>query len=239
VPGGAGNSYDVWVPGDLAAPPAAALPDARAAGGWWTPRRLVGLVLWPSPAVMRRIALAGLAASGAIVLTGAAVRLSQSGLGCTPWWSLPRRTGHRADRSHGRAQPRARRGRQLAAAKEPEEKKHGNRTRDDDERQEYPFPVPDMTAEGARADPHQQAGDDDGPQPEQYCVQCLDRHIGRLAAAHDTEGEPKPAAGDREAAKPTVSLGQGFCQSSAAENATKTVVTGRAMPMALNSHTCQ
>jgi cytochrome c oxidase assembly protein subunit 15 len=74
------------VPGDLAASPAAsqtaALPGA---GAWWTPRRLIGLLLWPSPAVMRRIALAGLAASAAIVLTGAAVRLSQSGLGCTTW----------------------------------------------------------------------------------------------------------------------------------------------------------
>jgi cytochrome c oxidase assembly protein subunit 15 len=34
---------------------------------------------------MRRIALAGVAASAAIVLTGAAVRLSQSGLGCPDW----------------------------------------------------------------------------------------------------------------------------------------------------------
>jgi cytochrome c oxidase assembly protein subunit 15 len=72
------------VTGDLATPPAAARP-APGAGGWRTPRRLIGLLLWPSPAVMRRIALAGLAASAAIVLTGAAVRLSQSGLGCTTW----------------------------------------------------------------------------------------------------------------------------------------------------------
>jgi len=34
---------------------------------------------------MRRIALAGVAASAAIILTGAAVRLSQSGLGCPDW----------------------------------------------------------------------------------------------------------------------------------------------------------
>lgn len=34
---------------------------------------------------MRRIALAGLIASAAIIPTGAAVRLSQSGLGCTTW----------------------------------------------------------------------------------------------------------------------------------------------------------
>ena len=39
----------------------------------------------PSPAVMRRIALAGIVASAAIILTGAAVRLSQSGLGCPDW----------------------------------------------------------------------------------------------------------------------------------------------------------
>jgi cytochrome c oxidase assembly protein subunit 15 len=34
---------------------------------------------------MRRLALAGLAASAGIILTGAAVRLSQSGLGCPDW----------------------------------------------------------------------------------------------------------------------------------------------------------
>ena len=34
---------------------------------------------------MRRIALAGVLASLAIIPTGAAVRLSQSGLGCTDW----------------------------------------------------------------------------------------------------------------------------------------------------------
>jgi cytochrome c oxidase assembly protein subunit 15 len=42
-------------------------------------------VLAPTPAAMRRIALAGIAASGAIIVTGAAVRLSQSGLGCPDW----------------------------------------------------------------------------------------------------------------------------------------------------------
>ncbi len=42
-------------------------------------------VLAPSPAAMRRLALAGLAASAGIILTGAAVRLSQSGLGCPDW----------------------------------------------------------------------------------------------------------------------------------------------------------
>lgn len=45
----------------------------------------VGLLLSPSPLAMRRIALAGVIASLAIIPTGAAVRLSQSGLGCTDW----------------------------------------------------------------------------------------------------------------------------------------------------------
>jgi heme a synthase len=40
---------------------------------------------------MRRFALAGVVASAAIILTGAAVRLSQSGLGCTTW---PQCTAH-------------------------------------------------------------------------------------------------------------------------------------------------
>src|SRR5260221_5333451 len=34
---------------------------------------------------MRRIALAGVVASGGIIMTGAGVRLSQSGLGCADW----------------------------------------------------------------------------------------------------------------------------------------------------------
>ena len=51
----------------------------------WSARRVADLLLAPSPAVMRRIALAGVATSALIVLTGAAVRLSQSGLGCPDW----------------------------------------------------------------------------------------------------------------------------------------------------------
>jgi cytochrome c oxidase assembly protein subunit 15 len=43
------------------------------------------VLLVPSPAAFRRIALAGVAASAGIILTGAAVRLSQSGLGCPDW----------------------------------------------------------------------------------------------------------------------------------------------------------
>ncbi len=48
-------------------------------------RILADSVLAPSPASMRRIALAGVMASAGIILTGAAVRLSQSGLGCPDW----------------------------------------------------------------------------------------------------------------------------------------------------------
>jgi cytochrome c oxidase assembly protein subunit 15 len=49
------------------------------------PRTLADAVLAPSPAAMRRIALAGVMASAGIILPGAAVRLSQSGLGCPDW----------------------------------------------------------------------------------------------------------------------------------------------------------
>src|SRR5579875_3760670 len=45
-------------------------------------RRWAGLILAPSPVTMRRLALAGVAATAVIIMTGAAVRLSQSGLGC-------------------------------------------------------------------------------------------------------------------------------------------------------------
>lgn len=42
-------------------------------------------MLAPSRASMRRIALAGVVASAGIIMTGAGVRLSQSGLGCPDW----------------------------------------------------------------------------------------------------------------------------------------------------------
>jgi cytochrome c oxidase assembly protein subunit 15 len=42
-------------------------------------------VLTPSAVSMRRIALAGVVASAGIIMAGAAVRLSQSGLGCPDW----------------------------------------------------------------------------------------------------------------------------------------------------------
>jgi cytochrome c oxidase assembly protein subunit 15 len=48
-------------------------------------RRLADAVWNPTPADMRRIALAGVGASALIILSGAAVRLSQSGLGCPDW----------------------------------------------------------------------------------------------------------------------------------------------------------
>jgi len=48
-------------------------------------RSLAESVLAPSAVSMRRIALAGVAASAGIIMTGAAVRLSQSGLGCPDW----------------------------------------------------------------------------------------------------------------------------------------------------------
>jgi heme a synthase len=49
------------------------------------PRHLADALLSPSPASMRRIALAGVVANAAIVMTGAGVRLSESGLGCPDW----------------------------------------------------------------------------------------------------------------------------------------------------------
>ncbi len=48
-------------------------------------RQWAGVLLRPTPLAMRRIAFAGVVASLAIIPTGAAVRLSQSGLGCTDW----------------------------------------------------------------------------------------------------------------------------------------------------------
>jgi cytochrome c oxidase assembly protein subunit 15 len=42
-------------------------------------------VLWPSERSLRAITLAGVIATGGSIVTGAAVRLSQSGLGCPTW----------------------------------------------------------------------------------------------------------------------------------------------------------
>src|SRR5256885_1361287 len=48
-------------------------------------RRAVGAVLNPSPAAMRGLALAGVICTAGVIATGAAVRLSESGLGCPDW----------------------------------------------------------------------------------------------------------------------------------------------------------
>jgi heme a synthase len=56
---------------------------ATAAPQWWRP--LTASLLAPSRTALRRWAMAGLVTSVLIILTGAAVRLSQSGLGCTNW----------------------------------------------------------------------------------------------------------------------------------------------------------
>jgi heme A synthase len=48
-------------------------------------RRIAGLVLSPTPTSMRRLALASVIADTMIMSTGAAVRLSSSGLGCPDW----------------------------------------------------------------------------------------------------------------------------------------------------------
>jgi heme a synthase len=58
---------------------AAAAPTPR----WW--RLLAAWMLTPSATAVRRWAMGGLVTSILIILTGAAVRLSQSGLGCTNW----------------------------------------------------------------------------------------------------------------------------------------------------------
>ena len=61
------------------------LPAGLPSHGARRPRSVAGLVWAPSPAVLRRWAMAGVVTSVLIVLTGAAVRLSQSGLGCPDW----------------------------------------------------------------------------------------------------------------------------------------------------------
>ncbi|HEV2374182.1 MAG TPA: COX15/CtaA family protein [Streptosporangiaceae bacterium] len=48
-------------------------------------RSWLGPLADPSPATMRRLALAGVVANAGIMVTGAAVRLSNSGLGCANW----------------------------------------------------------------------------------------------------------------------------------------------------------
>ena len=62
------------------------VPAARSArpGAPWA-RLLADALLAPTPAAVRRWAAAGLVTSVLIIITGAAVRLSQSGLGCPDW----------------------------------------------------------------------------------------------------------------------------------------------------------
>jgi heme a synthase len=70
------------VPADLETRPGAA---RRRTGVRRAVDRAVTAVWSPTPADMRAIALAGVIAVAASVVTGAAVRLSSSGLGCTTW----------------------------------------------------------------------------------------------------------------------------------------------------------
>ncbi|HUB38755.1 MAG TPA: COX15/CtaA family protein [Streptosporangiaceae bacterium] len=67
--------------------PSGGTPAAGAAGPLRPDRwpAWAGVLLAPSAAVVRRWALAGVVVSALIILTGAAVRLSQSGLGCPDW----------------------------------------------------------------------------------------------------------------------------------------------------------
>jgi len=69
--------------------PGAPPPPARSAGPLSAVARggraLAGSLITPSAVALRRWALAGVLASVAIIATGAAVRLSQSGLGCPDW----------------------------------------------------------------------------------------------------------------------------------------------------------
>src|ERR1700689_3548091 len=49
------------------------------------PGRPANVLPSPSPSAMRRISLAGVVANAGIIMTGAGVRLSESGLGCPDW----------------------------------------------------------------------------------------------------------------------------------------------------------
>jgi cytochrome c oxidase assembly protein subunit 15 len=77
---------------------------ARAQGGvvWAGARRWLGVLLDPAPDVMRRFALAGVISTAGIIATGAAVRLSDSGLGCPDW---PQCTKTSLVAAHSRGDP--------------------------------------------------------------------------------------------------------------------------------------
>ena len=68
------------MPDEQTPPRQPAAPEARALAG-----RAAAAVLDPSPATMRGFALAGVICTAGIIATGAAVRLSESGLGCPDW----------------------------------------------------------------------------------------------------------------------------------------------------------
>src|SRR5215469_5962200 len=74
----------VAVPDVPEVPEVPAVPSVRPRVVLWL-RALADSVIAPSPAAIRRWALAGVVTSALIILTGAAVRLSQSGLGCPDW----------------------------------------------------------------------------------------------------------------------------------------------------------
>ncbi len=71
------------VPAPLTDPDAPASAAARTRSARWP--AWTDFVLAPSAVALRRWALAGVITSALIILTGAAVRLSQSGLGCPDW----------------------------------------------------------------------------------------------------------------------------------------------------------
>jgi len=71
------------VPADLVSPTAPA--PTRGAALRRELARLAGLVLWPTPASMRGLSLGMVVANAGSIVTGAAVRLSESGLGCPTW----------------------------------------------------------------------------------------------------------------------------------------------------------
>jgi len=81
----AGRSYHGDVPADPSPPPGDPGGPAAAAGLRSVARRWAAAVWDPTPVSMRRIALAGVISSAVIIVTGAAVRLSKSGLGCPDW----------------------------------------------------------------------------------------------------------------------------------------------------------
>jgi cytochrome c oxidase assembly protein subunit 15 len=78
------NMESVSAPPAIPEMPAASQAAAGSQAASW-PRAWSGALLAPSPTALRRWALAGVIASALIIWTGAAVRLSQSGLGCPDW----------------------------------------------------------------------------------------------------------------------------------------------------------